>query len=376
MKYAQDDGFHNVSKHRTATYRQNTTTASFTSSWVTGLMRGKILALLSCITLLGSCAPLSGERVEGNHGGPQWEQNHFVTRDGAQLPLKTWLPEANPPAAVIIAVHGFNDYHRAFALAGPYWAEQGIVVYAYDQRGFGAAPERGRWPGVDRLVSDLQDLIALARERHPALPLAVLGDSMGAAVTMATLRHPATPKVDGMILNAPAVWGRSSFNPFYRVVLWAAAHTVPWWQVTGSGLKIRVSDNREWLRELSKDPLMIRETRIDALYGIVKLMDEALAEPVSTTLPTLVLYGLRDEVIPPRAVCRFVDGLPATIHRTLWYPEGYHMLLRDLQANRVWADVGSWLRGQEGNYHGQITRPEACPLVTRITELDKRQERG
>lgn len=333
------------------------------------------LALLSLVVLLGSCAPLSEERADAIVSGPRWEQAHFVTRDGMQLPLMTWAPQQKP-TAVIVAVHGFNDYHRAFALAGPHWAEQGIVVYAYDQRGFGGAPQRGRWPGVERLVSDLQDLIALARERHPGLSLAVLGDSMGAAVTMATVRHPATPRVDGIILNAPAVWGRSSFNPFYRMVLWVAAHTVPGWEVTGKGLKIRVSDNREWLRELSRDPLMIRETRIDALYGIVQLMDQALAEPVAPTLPTLVLYGLRDEVIPRTAVCRFVDTLPAAVHRTLWYPEGYHMLLRDLQAKHVWQDVGTWLHGTTDGFNGQLTPPDDCPQVTRITELTDGQEQG
>lgn len=333
------------------------------------------LALLILVVLLGSCAPLGEERADAMTNGPRWEQAHFVTRDGAQLPLVTWAPQ-QVPSAVIVAVHGFNDYHRAFALAGPHWAERGIIVYAYDQRGFGAAPQRGRWPGVERLISDLQDLITLVRERHPGLPLAVLGDSMGAAVTMATVRHPATPPVDGMILNAPAVWGRSSFNPFYRMVLWVAAHTVPGWEVTGRGLKIRVSDNREWLRELSKDPLMIRETRIDALYGIVKLMDEALAEPIPPTLPTLVLYGLRDEVIPRAAVCRFVDTLPATVHRTLWYPEGYHMLLRDLQAKQVWQDVEDWLHGATELFNGQLTRPEGCPQVTSITELSSSQGQG
>jgi len=361
---------------RTQTRDEFTVHSSPSGSGRTSLLRWRRWALWACLAWLGSCAPLSEERVESGPPGPRWEEGHFATRDGALLPLVTWAPTAGPPTAVIIAVHGFNDYHRAFALAGPHWAEQGILVYAYDQRGFGAAPGRGRWPGAERLVSDLQDLITLARARHPDLPLAVLGDSMGAAVTMATLRHPATPRVDGMILNAPAVWGRSSFNPFYRMVLWVAAHTVPWWEVTGSGLKIRVSDNREWLRELSRDPLMIRETRIDALHGIVKLMDEALAAPVPSTLPTLVLYGLRDEVIPRAAVCRFVDTLPAAVHRTLWYSEGYHMLLRDLQANRVWEDVRAWLHGAAEGFNGQQARPEACPPVTRITELERGQGRG
>ena len=42
--------------------------------------------------------------------------------------------------AVILALHGFNDYSNAFAMPARLWAERGIASYAYDQRGFGGAP--------------------------------------------------------------------------------------------------------------------------------------------------------------------------------------------------------------------------------------------
>jgi hypothetical protein len=49
----------------------------------------------------------------------------------------------------------------------------------------------------------------------------------------------------------------------------------------------------------------------------------------------------------PRApIRRFVDGLPAEPMRRrklAWYENGYHMLLRDLQAPVVIADVASWV---------------------------------
>src|SRR6185312_7174511 len=66
----------------------------------------------------------------------------LVASDGAHLPLRFWLPE-DKPRAVILALHGFNDYSEAFALPAAQWAKDGIATYAYDQRGFGAAPERG-----------------------------------------------------------------------------------------------------------------------------------------------------------------------------------------------------------------------------------------
>ena len=70
-----------------------------------------------------------------------------------RLPLRRWLPEGKP-RAVVLALHGFNDYSNAFADAGPVFAAHGIALYAYDQRGFGAAPAPGRWPGSRRLVDD------------------------------------------------------------------------------------------------------------------------------------------------------------------------------------------------------------------------------
>ena len=59
--------------------------------------------------------------------------------DGATLPLKSWLPDGKPKA-VILALHGFNDYSNAFKDSGEEWAKHGIATFAYDQRGFGAAP--------------------------------------------------------------------------------------------------------------------------------------------------------------------------------------------------------------------------------------------
>jgi len=66
--------------------------------------------------------------------------------DGYRLPLKHWLPENRPLCRVVLALHGFNDFHMAFeALAGTLVGCCN-AVYAYDQRGFGATEGRGLWP--------------------------------------------------------------------------------------------------------------------------------------------------------------------------------------------------------------------------------------
>jgi len=40
-------------------------------------------------------------------------ENIFLTEDGANLPYRHWLPKTDPHA-ILIALHGFNDYSRFF----------------------------------------------------------------------------------------------------------------------------------------------------------------------------------------------------------------------------------------------------------------------
>ncbi|HMA11634.1 MAG TPA: alpha/beta fold hydrolase, partial [Steroidobacteraceae bacterium] len=90
-----------------------------------------------------------GERVTT----PRLESDRVIAADGAVLPLRVWQPQG-APRAVVLALHGFNDYRQAFAEVGPFLAAQGFAIYAYDQRGFGATAQRGIWPGTASLVDD------------------------------------------------------------------------------------------------------------------------------------------------------------------------------------------------------------------------------
>jgi len=265
------------------------------------------------------------------------------TRDGLDLPLRHW--DAVQPRAVIVALHGMSDYSNTFAFPAPYWAERGITTIAYDQRGFGASPHAGIWGGSDAMRADLLDAIAATRAKYPGVPLFALGQSMGGAVVLSALASPTPPKVDGVILIAPAVWSRGDMPALYRVALWTVAHTLPGIHLSGSGLKIWATDNVEVLRQNGLDPLFQKNANAGAVYGLVNLMDEARRAPAhlsASTPPILFLYGSNDQVIPGKpteAVAKEL-GARAEVHR---YVGGYHMLLHDLHAEPRWKDVADWI---------------------------------
>ena len=300
-----------------------------------------------CLLLLGACAGGGLGHMPRAPGlapaEPQLAADYFVADDGVRLPLRVWQPEG-AVTATILAVHGFNDYSNAFAGPAEEWAKHGIVTYAYDQRGFGQAPDRGFWVGAARLDEDLANASRLVAARYPGVPHYLLGESMGGAVVMTALAGPDPPMADGIILAAPAVWGRATMNVFERVALWTAYEVVPGLTLTGRGLNIVPSDNIAMLRALARDPLVIKATRVDTLKGLVDLMDRALAAAPRLHTPMLLLYGKRDEIIPPEPIRRMIAELPRRDRqRIAWYPDGYHMLLRDLDAPLVLRDIESWI---------------------------------
>lgn len=277
------------------------------------------------------------------------QDNAFVTADGAHLPMRHWLPTTSPEA-VIIALHGFNDYSQFFEQPGQFLSKQGIACYAYDQRGFGAAPQRGLWAGSLTYRDDLQTLTHLIKQRHPQQPLYLLGESMGGAVVMTTMSQAPKLPIDGIILVAPALWARTTMPWYQTSLLWTLAHTMPWLTLTGKSVGAKPSDNIEMLRALGRDPLVIKATRVESVYGLTNLMDEAFASAPQLQSNTFLLYGEKDEIIPKKPTIAFLQHwLSANSDQktVAFYEHGYHMLLRDLQADKPWQDIVTWIKADQ-----------------------------
>ena len=328
-----------------------------------------LLAAAALFLVLASCAaPDPFDRMSTTATAPHLTASDFVTDDGTRLPMRRWLPDG-PIKAIIVGVHGFNDYSHAFALPGEAWAKRGIATFAYDQRGFGAAPYPGAWPGTYLLDSDLAAVTRHLHARYPGIPLYLLGESMGGAVVITSVAGVAgaeRPQADGIILAAPAIWGRQTLNVFAQAALWTLDHVAPGLTFTGESLHIVPCDNIEIMRELSRDPLVIKKTRVSTIAGLVDLMTAAYAAAPQLKEPMLLLYGAHDEVVPSGPMKKFIARLPPVPDgkRVLaYYPDGYHMLMRDLDGATVDHDVASWILSPKAPLPSRADRQAQAALV-------------
>lgn len=290
----------------------------------------------------------------------------LVVSDGAHLPFLRWGPWPGQPHTVIVALHGMNDHKASFRLAGPRWAETGMETWSYDQRGFGQAPGRGEWAGTQRMVQDLRDVVDLVRKARPGARIAVVGESMGGSVAIAAFASDDPPQAERLVLLAPGVWGWESQSLLNRISLSIVARTFGDLSVEPPDFVARnilASDNLLELLRNGADPDSLLATRFSAIHGLVDLMQTASDNLGRTRRPTLLAYGSHDQVVEvgPMRQALAKAGQSDDL-QTAWYDGGWHLLNRDLGAERVYGDVEAWLSAPDGGL-GMFALPSGAPSI-------------
>lgn len=313
------------------------------------------LSICFCVCVLAGCStpqqlapgPAQAEAHFADDG-------HWIARDGYRLAFSEW--RAPKPSAVVVALHGMNDYGEAFAMPAKFWSQNGVTTYAFDQRGFGRTEGNGRWPGSEMMVADTCAFIASVRTRHPELPLYLMGESMGGAVAILAGAASEPPGADAVILVSPALLGWSHLSLPERAALWSMMQVSPGSQLTGQGLDRQPSDNIPVLEALGRDPFVIKRTRVDAVYGLVNLMEQAWQRAPEVKLPALVVYAGDDQIVPSQPIEELVRRVRNV--RALCYADGFHMLLRDVKGARAWQEVLDYITKREDRVPGEV---RACP---------------
>ena len=326
-------------------------------------MNNWLITLMLVLSLAG-CAPTvisAGPSVRT----PSLEEDRYVAADGTVLKLAVWPAVGGTSKAIILAIHGFGDYRKAWEEPAEIWAADGITTFAYDQRGFGSSATRGRWAGTPTMVNDIRTVALLIRQKYPDVPLYLAGESMGGALVLAA----ADPSldVDGLILVAAALRSRDTLGPLVNGGLSFFAHTVPWLPSGPTSIDFQPTDNPKTMEKMRNDPMILRNPRVDLGYGLVEAMDAGKAAAPNITKPYLMQHGIGDRLVPIEPVRSAIELMPRRPDSHIaFYRNGYHMLLRDKNGALVAKDVAAWIHDKgeplPSGADVQVSRPELAKL--------------
>jgi alpha-beta hydrolase superfamily lysophospholipase len=259
---------------------------------------------------------------------------------GVKIFVRSWHPNSMLRAVVVIC-HGVNSHGGQYTWVGQQFAAAGLAAYALDLRGRGKSDgERFYVEDVADYVSDLANVVKLAKSRHPGVPVFLLGHSAGGVVSSVyVLENQA--ELTGFICESFAF--QVPAPGFALAAIKGLSHIAPRLPV----LRLKNEDfsrDPKAVEALNSDPLTANEVQPAITVAALVRADERLREEFpAITLPVLIMHGTDDKA----TVChgsQFFHQTVGSQDKTLKLYEGhYHDLLNDIGKEAVMADVVGWI---------------------------------
>lgn len=287
--------------------------------------------------------------------------------DGLLLRGYGWTPAA--PKAVVQIAHGMAEHAGRYARFAGALNAAGYAAYAFDHRAHGrsAAPpaqlgHMGDDDSWNRAVSDLAQINAFARARHPGLPVYFFGHSMGSFMGQQYLyEHGAT--IGGAVLCASngkpppiAALGRLIAR-VERLRLGKRGTSALITKMSFGAFNKRFEPARTEFDWLSRDPAevdkyvadpfcghpMTTQFWVDFLDGLAEMCRPENQARISKALPVLVIAGRRDPVSGGgKGLAQLLEAYRAagmTAVESIFYPDARHELLNEINRDAVTADI-------------------------------------
>jgi alpha-beta hydrolase superfamily lysophospholipase len=261
---------------------------------------------------------------------------------GIDLYAQAWLPGV-APRAVIVVSHGLAEHGGRYETLAGELVQRGYAVYAVDHRGHGRSS--GPRANIERFAHVVADFCAFTERcagEHPAAPVFMLGHSMGGAVAFASalrLQH----MLRGLVLSAPALATDQPVPRLQEMFVRLLSVVAP-----GTGALAlppdAVSRDPSVVARYAADPL-VHHKAIPArtLVELLRAMQGFPASALGLRLPTLVLHGTADQLVPLAANRRVYQAFGTRDCVVKLYDGLYHEVFNEPERERVTADLFCWL---------------------------------
>jgi alpha-beta hydrolase superfamily lysophospholipase len=280
-----------------------------------------------------------------------WTLEHVSGPDGNLVATRHWPAGGRRKLASLLIVHGLGEHSGRYDHVARRLAAKGIDVHGFDLRGFGAsAGRRGHVDRWSRFHDDVEARLAHVRGLAGGRPVILYGHSMGGLVALGYVLTD-RPKPDLLVLSAPALDSR-----------------IPGWQrslarlLSGIAPRLTIPNGFDGA-VLSRDPAVGAAYLADPLNQhrtTTRLGGEAFREQARVraslaglTVPTLVLHGAQDALVPPTA-SEPLAAVPGVTR--IAYDGLRHEIHNEPEWEVVLDDVVAWLRQH---------LPAAAPRVPR-----------
>lgn len=277
-------------------------------------------------------------------------QGTIDTRDGLELAWQAWAPAQ--PRGLVIIVHGLAEHSGRYQQTAICLADRGWAVYAADLRGHGRSPD-GHHPGrvhvneFSDYFLDVQAVIKLALMEQGALPVFLLGHSMGGLITLSfALECPGG--LAGAIISSPALGTHPDFQPprVLKLLVGVLSRIAPRLQVKSQLDTQGISRDPQVVQAYIDDPLVSHTVSARWYSAMLQAMQRVQQQAASLRVPLLLMQSGADRLVDPAAAGRWAAAAPAGLVELVIWEGLYHEMLNEPEKEQVRSRVLDWLERQ------------------------------
>lgn len=263
---------------------------------------------------------------------------------GQALFRRSWTPPQAQRSVVL--VHGYAEHSGRYEHVAARLAADASAVHAYDHQGHGRSDgRRCHVRRFDDFLDDLTVVVDSVRADEPALPLFVVGHSMGGLIvcTWARERH---PNVKGVATSGAAL---AVSDELAGAKVFAArwlARILPRFSIASDLDPAGLSNDPEVVRAYLADPLV--ESSMTLSLGAQMMSAIARSGPgaADVEVPMLLLHGEADPICPAQGSRDFFAQLNVE-KRLHVYPGLRHEIFNEPQRDSVLDDLVAWMQAVE-----------------------------
>lgn len=254
-------------------------------------------------------------------------------RIGTEL-VREWSPEGEA-RAVVVLVHGIAEHSGRYERTGDLFAAAGYHVRAFDVIGHGASGgDRVDIDDWSRFHDQIESHVSWAKEL--GVPVVLMGHSMGGLLALGYALD-GRNEPDLLVLTAPALGGGAGWQ---RALAGPASRIAPKLSMPQGVKGEQLSRDPDVAEAYFSDPLVHTSATVRFGKAMFDAMDDAIAKGEQLAVPTLVLHGGADVLVPPQSSA-FMAELPNCERRL--YPTLRHEILNEPEGPEVVADIIKWV---------------------------------
>lgn len=330
-----------------------------------------------------------------------FDHESFTAADGAIIHYYT-TPVIRTTRGLVIIVHGMAEHAQRYRALADHLYRENFACWALDQRGHGTTGgETGVYghladhDGWAKTAADVKQLLRLAREHYPDLPIYLFGHSMGSVVSRQVL-------IDEGHAFSGAVLSGSPLGPgtlATKAGLQLAEREIKRLGPKGfSSLvaKLALGNNNKGItpKRTEQDWLSLNQDNVDAyiadplcgfdcsvtffrdlFQGLLNTTQSSDLARIPPNLPILILSGAADPVTAKGKDAKTLgERLRKTGHdrtKVIIYPHLRHEILNEAKKKEVSQDIVDFLATISASQQPQVHAPGPIYIESRYINEDR-----